>query len=770
MNKKYQYLIIIILSFILYGNTLFHDYTLDDAIVITENEYALSGFDGIKNLFTEKMFDGFFEQKDKRLVAGGRYRPISVVTFALEWDLIMGTPYDGLNKVSIEKRLNQNVNPKFISPSQKLLKDLSRSIHVDNRKLRKQQQELILNRTNALTEKEKTTILNNLDEMQDHRSLVLFVSHFINVLLYTLTCLVLFKVLQLLFKSKDQTKWYLSIPFLATLLFLIHPLHTEVVANIKGRDEILSLMGALLAMFYVLKYVIKPKATYLFIIFIAFIIGLFSKEIAVVFLAIVPLTIYFFCDQKDKFKLGVISFIPLILASAIYFYVRHQVVGVFSFEASPELMNNSFLGMTFGEKYATIFYTLLIYLKLLVFPHPLTYDYYPYHIPIMTWRSLWPFLSLLIHLAIGVYALIGIKRKNPVAYGILFYLIALSPVSNIIFPIGVFMNERFVYAASIGAVIVFALLLVKYIQNQKILNTILILILVLFSIKTISRNRFWKNDFTLFTHDVKISTNSAKSNTSAGGKLTEEAIKPGNSSKKKEYLNLAITYLHKAIQIHPGYTDAYLLMGNAQWELYHNLDSTFKYYDKILKMNPSYNQVYNNMLDSKISKVFNDPGKAKSNIRVLHQLEEYKPNDYRINYYLGRIYGRYLNDFSKSLVYLENASELKNTKVAVFKDLGVVYGIIHNYKKSAEAFEKAIELDSDDPVLKLNLAMSYANLRDFKKAKVYMDEILKMNIQKKDVNLLLTLGKMYQDMGYSQKSRESYEYAKKISPNFLSND
>ena len=68
MDKRIKYLIIIVLSFILYGNTLFHDYTLDDAIVITENEYTLNGFDGLKDIFSEDVFNGFFEQKNKKLV------------------------------------------------------------------------------------------------------------------------------------------------------------------------------------------------------------------------------------------------------------------------------------------------------------------------------------------------------------------------------------------------------------------------------------------------------------------------------------------------------------------------------------------------------------------------------------------------------------------------------------------------------------------------------------------------------------------------------
>ncbi|MCK5169715.1 MAG: hypothetical protein KAQ75_07545, partial [Bacteroidales bacterium] len=274
MKNRIKYFSIFILTFILYGNTLFHDYALDDALVITENEYTLSGFEGIDDLFSEEFFNGFFDQKDKKLVAGGRYRPLSMVTFAIEWQMVMGTPFDGINQLTLEKRMNQNANSKFILPSQKLLKDLSRTIHTDNRELRIQQQESILNHEKALIDHEKLKILSNLEIMQSKRSLLLFVSHFLNVLLYALTALILFILLERLFSNYKPDKWYLSIPFVASLLFLAHPIHTEVVANIKGRDEILSLLGALLAMLFAIKYIDKQKVYFILLSFMSFLFAL----------------------------------------------------------------------------------------------------------------------------------------------------------------------------------------------------------------------------------------------------------------------------------------------------------------------------------------------------------------------------------------------------------------------------------------------------------------------------------------------------------------
>ena len=79
------------LAFVLYVNTLWNQYALDDAIVITQNQFTQQGFKGIGNIMTSDVFLGFFKT-EKNLVAGGRYRPLSVVTFAIEHQLFGENP------------------------------------------------------------------------------------------------------------------------------------------------------------------------------------------------------------------------------------------------------------------------------------------------------------------------------------------------------------------------------------------------------------------------------------------------------------------------------------------------------------------------------------------------------------------------------------------------------------------------------------------------------------------------------------------------------
>jgi len=102
-----------------------------------------------------------------------------------------------------------------------------------------------------------------------------------------------------------------------------------------------------------------------------FLLALFSKENAVTFIAVIPLTIVFF--RSAKLISAIKKAWPLIFCFTIFLIVRWQVIGYFlsSGTVITDLMNNPFVGMKPSEKIATIFYTIGWYYKLLIFPHPL---------------------------------------------------------------------------------------------------------------------------------------------------------------------------------------------------------------------------------------------------------------------------------------------------------------------------------------------------------------------------------------------------------------
>ena len=61
-------------------------------------------------------------------------------------------------------------------------------------------------------------------------------------------------------------------------------------------------------------------------------------------------------------------------------------------------------------------------------------------------------------------------KKHQVAFGILLFAITLSIASNLVFVIGAFMNERFVYVSSLGFALILGYFLFKLSQKSKISN------------------------------------------------------------------------------------------------------------------------------------------------------------------------------------------------------------------------------------------------------------------------------------------------------------
>ena len=75
-----------VISIAIYFQTSSYGYVLDDAIVIEDNNYTKKGFGGIWEIMTTESMQGYFGEQ-KNLVQGNRYRPLSLVSFAVEYGI-----------------------------------------------------------------------------------------------------------------------------------------------------------------------------------------------------------------------------------------------------------------------------------------------------------------------------------------------------------------------------------------------------------------------------------------------------------------------------------------------------------------------------------------------------------------------------------------------------------------------------------------------------------------------------------------------------------
>lgn len=582
-------ILLFVISCAVYLNTLSHGFALDDTIVITGNEYTKQGFAGIKEHLTKDSFTGFFGN-ERDLVAGGRYRPMSLIFFSMEYALFGENPAVG---------------------------------------------------------------------------------HFLNLLFYGLLTVLLYLWLARLMKSEDHKLW--SVPFIAALLFAVHPLHTEVVANIKGRDDLFALIGSIGASWWVLRYIDEKKPLFLLWSGILFFFGIMSKENTITFLAIIPLSLFYF--RKPKVVDYVIALLPAVIATAVFMALRISVVGLFSGGQADNLINNPFMEATVGERYGTTFYTLWRYLQLLFVPVGLTADYYPYHIALMDFSDWRVWLGIISNGALLIWALINLPKKRPMSFAVLYYFITLSIVSNVFFTIGAFMNERFVFMSSVGWALAIAcglyFLLDKKIafKNANSLKYTVAAIALLFSVMSISRNKDWKDNETLYAADVQTSVNSCKVNLAYGVQTVKKAVKLPAGQKRDQMLNEGIGHVERALEIYPNYIEALSEMGTIKFNQ-GKIDEAINYYMRCMDVRN--NQDNRKIMLSNINFVFNSVDDPKGHLDAINRFLEYDTVNAAPLMTKGRILENEFRRHEKAAKAFRGAAEREPNNPDPWYSLGVI--------------------------------------------------------------------------------------------------
>lgn len=592
----------LLLAFALYFNAISFGYALDDQLVVSENKFVAQGTAGLRKIFGTESFTGYFGEQ-KNLVAGARYRPLSIASFAIE------KQFFGLNP---------------------------------------------------------------------------HVSHFINIVLYALCGFLIFVVIRK-FRIGTMNVAFWNIPIICAVLFIAHPIHTEAVANIKGRDEIMALLFSLLALYFSFKDNEAPGLKWKVFAAISFLFGLLSKENTIAFLGVIPLSLYFF--RNKNLSSAIFSIWPLLIATIIFFQMRHNAIGFYFFNDLKvnDIMNDPFIDMSKSQKYATIFFTIGWYFKLLFIPHPLTHDYYPYHVPKMNWSDLYTLLSLVLIIGLLILAMLKFKSKSIWSYCILFFFGTLVLVSNLLFSVGTFMNERFIFMPSLGFVLLLSYFIYQFSVNHytkfKYLSfSCLGVIVLLYGLKTITRIPAWKDGDTLNFSAIEVSKGSARINLFTGVSYFNLYQKESDETKRYDYLRLAEKYIDEARRIIPKYSQAQNMKVGVLAEWHKKDKDAAKFFKNVI-----------------------EPAKVYPDLEFLTKYIEYLKGNPANQIYLDE-YNNTLYEYLKVNAYQQDFLKEKNYESALHL-LGIAYKIKNN-----------------DPQLMQEIAdvyTAFAKQKNIPKSKVY---------------------------------------------------
>lgn len=494
LKKARIYIIICVVALFQYGNTFEHDYAWDDAIVVTQNDRVQQGLSNPSELFRNI--------KSNEIQHRYGYRPISLLTFALDIELSEMTPKTG---------------------------------------------------------------------------------HVMNVLYYALLCCLIFYFLRRMFPEKGALFSMIIIG-----LFLIHPVHTEVVANIKSRDEILAMIFGVSSMIFFLNFLEKEKRNYLFgaLTILGLILSFLSKENGITFAGVLLLIAYF--KSSDRINTYLKYSIPLIggvVLIAIRLYVYSD--SVFENNATELLetfqyREDGFLGNPLRDATGlmqilpNVFNILIKNLGLLIFPVTLVHDYGFSHSTMVSWSDPFVIVSVIFHLALLYVVIREFKKKSALLFGILFYFITLSVYLHIIQVGPDYMGERFLFIPSLGFLIAIVALIERITKasfnsdadpiwkngKAKMAFGVLGIFFFLGFVKTINRNKAWENNTLLFETDIEVLDNCARTQYNYACLLHEKYYKNPTKEKQEKILY----HYQRAVDVSDRSMTSMLDLGKAYME------------------------------------------------------------------------------------------------------------------------------------------------------------------------------------------------------------
>jgi protein O-mannosyl-transferase len=322
--------------------------------------------------------------------------------------------------------------------------------------------------------------------------------HFINVLAHTGCAVLVFLLVEQLISRRAALA--------AALLFAVHPLHTEAVANVVGQAELWATLTALAAcVIYAKRPATRIGPERLVAIVVLYATGMLAKESAVVLPALL-LLIDVVQQRIQPNRESIIKYIDaaaftfIMLAAVLFAYItlRVSVLGNFGgVNAAPDL---PFLRQ--GHRVLNALRSWPEYVRLLFFPFNLSIDYGPgVVLPVESFTPMTLLGLLFLVVTITLMLATPWHRYSGLVAG--WFMIAILPVSNLLIPIGVLIAERTLYLPSVAVCILAGIIwehasAAEQRETRRLALALAIALVLVFSVKTISRNRTWDSLLTVW--------------------------------------------------------------------------------------------------------------------------------------------------------------------------------------------------------------------------------------------------------------------------------
>lgn len=386
-------------------------------------------------------------------------------------------------------------------------------------------------------------------------------SHLLNAFIYGFLSIQIFRFILLANFYENKNK-LTALALITTFLFIIHPSHVSVVANVKSRDNLLSMLFGITSTMQFLYY-FKDKQWWRLPFAILFAcIALLSKRDAYSFLlfpwlyyAIYVMKLQNFKNNFDKKQLKLLlglfigSIISIVFADAIKAIFAAKPDELIMYYNDSPLVNHD----TLINRLSFSLTTLLYYLKFMVIPYGY-YFYFGYNqIPLTAlWNPL-NILAFIIYFSLFILAIKWYKKDKIYLFSILFFMLSIAYAANLFVIVSGIVMDRYSFIASLGFLLGVSALIINISTNQSwriVYDWKLAPLYVILIFFTIHRTTAWKDVSTLFHTDIPALKNSAQAHAMIGGIYINSALFDNLTTQDKDHnMKLGEEYMDKALQI-----------------------------------------------------------------------------------------------------------------------------------------------------------------------------------------------------------------------------
>ncbi|XP_033930669.1 protein O-mannosyl-transferase TMTC1 isoform X2 [Pseudochaenichthys georgianus] len=534
--------------------------------------------------------------------------------------------------------------------------------------------------------------------------------HIINVCLHcAVTCLLMHTCERCVFEDS-------RLAFVTALLFAVHPIHTEAVSGIVGRADVLACLLFLLT-------------------FLSYISQLSGSRIR---------DLRYVCSPFIKRACLISGFVLIIMS--VRLWLMGGSMPLFSEQDNPASFSPHLL-----TRMLTYSYLLSFNAWLLLAPVVLCYDWQVGSIPLVESlvdiRNVSTVLLAVVMVALCLSCLFSLQGQGSreMLVGMLFLMFPFIPASNLFFRVGFVVAERVLYMPSMGYCILVAHGLGRLCSlvgrlGTTVLSVSLLLLLLLFSWKTVQQNNVWRSREALFRSGIQTLPHNAKVHYNYANFLKDNI-------RHQE----AIHHYTTALRLYPRHASAMNNLGT----LTRDPEEAERYYRKALATNPQHNRALFNL-----GNLLKSLGKEEEAEALLKDSIHFGPHFADAYSSLASLYAEQKRFAEGKEVYLEgiekcpDSSDLHNNYGVFLVDTG-------EGELAAAHYQQAVSLKPAHYVAMVNLGRLLRSSNENTEAESWYKRALQVT---RKVDILTPLGALYYNTGRYNEALQVYSEAAALQP------